>query len=131
MLKRKLLREAANKKSEIDPVAKAHFIKDPTKEKERESDYDRQIRKCYSNPKNRLINAKTVPQLGEQSKQSIPPLIVLREECPDESRDLLTMAGMILQIDLTRAQLLGEALQNARGKKKFVLGMPCNLKLMN
>lgn len=128
LLKRKLLREAANKKPEIDPVAKAHFIKhfikDPTKEKERESDYDRQIRKCYSNPKNRRINAKTVPQLGEQSKQSIPPLIVPREECPDESRDPLTMAGMILQTDLTRAQLLGEALQNARGKKKFVLGEP-------
>ena len=35
-----------------------------------------------------------------------------------------TMAGMILQTDLTRAQLLGEALQNARGKKKFVLGEP-------
>ena len=55
MLKRKLLREAANKKEEIDPVAKAHFvkhfIKDPTKEKERESDYDWQIRKCYSNPR--------------------------------------------------------------------------------
>ena len=79
LLKRKLQRETANKKPEIDPVAKAHFIKhfikDPTKEKERKSDYDRQIRKCYSNPKNRLINAKTVPQLGEQSKQSIPPLI--------------------------------------------------------
>ena len=45
LLKRKLLREAANKKPEIDPGAKAYFIKDPTKEKERESDYDRQIRK--------------------------------------------------------------------------------------
>ena len=37
MLKCKLLREAANKKPEIDPIAKAHlikhFIKDPTKEK--------------------------------------------------------------------------------------------------
>jgi hypothetical protein len=128
LLKRKLLREAANKKPEIDPVAKAHFIKhfikDPTKEKERESDYDRQIRKCYNNPKNRRINAKTVPQLGEQSKQSIASLIVPREECPDESRDPLTMAGMILQTDLTRAQLLGEALQDARGRKKFVLGEP-------
>ena len=55
-LKRKLQREATNKKLEIDPVVKAQFIKqfikDPTKEKERESDYDRQIRKCYSNPKN-------------------------------------------------------------------------------
>ena len=109
MLKRKLLREAANKKPEIDPVAKAHFIKATTKpkEKEKESDYDRQIRKCYSNPKNWLINTKTVPQLGEQSKQSIPPLIVPLEECLDESRDPLTMAGMILQTNLTRAQLLG------------------------
>ena len=81
LLKCKLLREAANKKPEIDPVAKAHFIKhfikEPTKEKERESDYDRQIIKCYNNPKNRLINAKTIPQLGEQSKQSIPPFMVL------------------------------------------------------
>ena len=37
LLKRKLLREAANKKPEIDPVAKAHFIKhfikEPTKKK--------------------------------------------------------------------------------------------------
>jgi hypothetical protein len=128
LLKCKLQREAAIKKPEIDPVAKAHFIKhfikDPTKGKERESDYDWQIRKCYNNPKNHRINAKTIPQLGEQSKQSIPPLIVSREECPDESRDLLTMAGMILQTDLTTAQLLGEALQNARDKKKFVLGEP-------
>jgi hypothetical protein len=77
-----------------------------------------------SNPKNQRINSKTVPQLGEQSKQLIPPLIVPREECPDESRDLLTMAGMILQTHLTIAQLIGEALQNARGKKKFVLGEP-------
>jgi hypothetical protein len=30
-------------------------------------------------------------------------LLVPREECPDESRDPLTMAGMILQTDLTRA----------------------------
>ena len=82
------------------------------------------VRSENSNPKNRRLNAKTIPQLGEQSKQSIPPLIVPREECPDESRDPLTMAGMILQTDLTRAQLLGEALQNARGKKKFVLGEP-------
>ena len=55
LLKHKLQREAANKKPEIDPVVKAQFIKqfikDPTKEKERESDYDRQIRKCYSNPR--------------------------------------------------------------------------------
>src|SRR6185437_12796973 len=128
LLKCKLQREVAKQKPEIDPDAKEHFIKhfikDPTKGKERESDYDRQIRKCFSNPKIRRINAKTVPQLGEQSKQSIPLLIVPREECPDESRDPLTMAGMILQTDLTRAQLLGEALQNARGKKKFVLGEP-------
>ena len=114
-----------NKKLEIDSVAKAHFIKhfikDPTKEKERESDYDRQIRKCYSDPKNRRINAKIVPQLGEQSKQSIPPLIVPREGCPDESRDPLTMAGMILQTDLTRAQLLGEALKNAAARKSLYL----------
>ena len=72
LLKQKLKREAAKKEPEIDPVGKAHFkahfIKDTTKEKERESDYDWQIRKCYSNPKNRLINAKTIPQLGEQSK---------------------------------------------------------------
>jgi hypothetical protein len=44
LLKCKLQREAANKKPEIDPIAKAHFIKhfikDPTKRKERESDYD-------------------------------------------------------------------------------------------
>ena len=29
-----------------------------------------------------------------------------------------------LQTDLSRAQLLGQALQNARGRKKFVLGEP-------
>ena len=50
------------------------------------------------------------PQLGEQSKQSNPPLIVPHEECPDESRDPETIAGMILQTDLSRAQLLGQAL---------------------
>jgi hypothetical protein len=45
LLKFKLQREAANKKPEIDPVVKAkfmkQFIKNPTKEKKRESDYDR------------------------------------------------------------------------------------------
>ncbi|CAO2199943.1 unnamed protein product [Urochloa humidicola] len=130
----KAKRVTTNKKLEIDPVGKAHFVKECIpKLKKKETDYNRQLRKLYSNPANR-ITAKLIPQLrpksnpvpqfGEQSKQSIPPLIVHDRDIPSESTDPLTLADMVVQTDLTKAQFLGHKLQETRGKKKFVLGEP-------
>ena len=57
-------------------------------------DYDRQITKPWEKPSNRLHNQ--VPQLGQQSKQSIPPLKVLSE------KDAAT-APFVLESGLTKA----------------------------
>lgn len=126
-IKRK--RDEKNKKLEVDPVGKAFFIKETTRPKPPPiSDYDRQLRKSYKDPANRVVNAKakgkSIPQLGQQSKQTIEPLIVPRQEEPNMSQDPITMADMVLQTNLTYPQLLGRALQEALGKKKFKLGEP-------
>ena len=63
------------------------------------SDYDRQITKSWEKPRNRLRNQ--VPQLGQQSKQSIPPLKVLSE------KDVAT-AQFVLESGLTKAQIRGD-----------------------
>ena len=64
------------------------------------SDYDRQITKSWEKPRNRLRNQ--VPQLGQQSKQSIPPLKVLSK------KDAAT-TQFVLESGLTKVQLLEEA----------------------
>ena len=60
------------------------------------SDYDRQITKSWEKPRNRPRNQ--VPQLGQQLKQSKPPLKVLSDQ------DAAT-AQFVLESGLTKAQL--------------------------
>ena len=82
------------------------------------SDYDCQIIKSWEKPSNRRRNQ--IPQLGQQSKQSIPPLKVLSE------KDAAT-AQFVLESGLTKAQLLEEApieVHLGANKKPFVLGEP-------
>ena len=82
------------------------------------SDYDRQITKSWEKPSNHRRNQ--VPQLGQQSKQSIPPLKVL------SVKDAAT-AQFVLESGLTKAQLLEEApieVHPGSNKKPFVLGEP-------
>ena len=82
------------------------------------SDYDRQITKSYAKKSNRRYNQ--VPQLGQQSKQSIPPLKVVSEQ------DAAT-AQFVLESGLTKAQLLEEApieVHPGANKKPFMLGEP-------
>ena len=80
------------------------------------SNYDRQITKSWEKPRNRRRNQ--VPQLGQQSKQSIPPLKVLSE------KDAAT-TQFVLESGLTKARLLEEApieVHPGANKKPFVLG---------
>ena len=49
------------------------------KQKESMSDYDRSITKSWEKKSNRRENQR-VPQLGEQSNQTLPPLVVLSKE---------------------------------------------------
>ena len=81
------------------------------------SDYDRQITKSWEKPSNRWCNQ--VPQLGQQSKQPIPPLKVLFE------KDAAT-AQFVLESGLTKAQLEGAEIEVHPGanKKPFKLGEP-------
>ena len=44
------------------------------------SDYDRSIKKSDDKRKSRSSSAFDVPQLGAQQKQSIQPLVVLKQE---------------------------------------------------
>ena len=72
----------------------------------------------WEKPSNRRRNQ--VPQLGQQSKQSIPPLKVLSEQ------DAAT-AQFVLESDLTKAQLLEETpieVHPGANKKPFKLGEP-------
>ena len=80
------------------------------------SDYDRQITKSGEKPRNHLRNQ--VPQLEQQSKQSIPPLKVLSDQDA-------TTAQFVLESGLTKAHLLEEApieVHPGANKKPFVLG---------
>ena len=80
------------------------------------SDYDRQITKSWEKPSNRRRNQ--VPQLGQQSKRSIPSLKVLSDQ------DVAT-AQFMLESGLTKAQLLEEApieVHPGANKEPFVLG---------
>jgi len=82
------------------------------------SDYDCQITKSWEKPSNRRRNQ--VPQLGQQSEQSILPLKVLSDQ------DAAT-AQFVLESGLTKAQLLKDApieVHPGANKKPFVLGEP-------
>ena len=109
-------------KEPVDPVGQKHFIKQcQPVQKERESDYDRSIRKSYSDPKNRVSSGKSVTQLGTQSKQTIEPLVVL-------SKEEIILAEFAAETNLTKAQLQGDHIpysDDARPlKKPFVMGEP-------
>ena len=107
-------------KQPVDPAAKKFFVSQmkPVK-KQRDSDYERQIKKSYSNPENRKSSAKTVPQLGEQAKQSVPPLKVL-------SKEEQILADFMRTTGLTREQILGAPIEahQGGGQKPFVMGEP-------
>ena len=82
------------------------------------SDYDRSITKSWEKKSNRRYNQ--VPQLGEQPKQSVPPLVVLSKE--DEAT-----AEFVKEMNLTKTQLLGQEkipVHQGAGRKPFVLGEP-------
>ena len=81
------------------------------------SDYDRSITKSWEKKSNRRYNQ--VPQLGEQPKQSVPPLVVLSKE--DEAT-----AEFVKETNLTNGQLLGDEilLHLGVGRKPFVMGQP-------
>ena len=81
------------------------------------SDYNRKITKSWEKPSNRRCNQ--VPQLEQQSKQSIPPLKVLSK------KDAAT-AQFVLESGLTKAQLQGAEIEGHLGanKKPFKLGEP-------
>jgi hypothetical protein len=62
----------------------------------------------------------TIPQLGEQSQQSIPPLEVL-------SKENAAMANFMVETKLTKAQLRGEdniPIHLGAAREQFVLGEP-------
>jgi hypothetical protein len=88
--------------------------------KKRLSDYNRSITKSYQKKGTRRY---TIPQLGEQSQQSIPPLQVL-------SKENEATADFVLETELTKAQLRGEDhIPIPRGMQKTIcIGKPlCGL----
>ena len=101
-------------KEPVDPVGKKFYLslmclpKPPLM-----SDYDHSITKSWEKKSNRRYNQ--VPQLSEQPKQSVPPLVVLSKE--DEAT-----AEFVKETNLTKAQLLGQEKipGSPRGRKKAI-----------
>ena len=102
-----------------------HFVelleRAPAHVQNRPSDYERSIRKSYqeqmqqSRHTSSNKSGKTVPQLGEQAMQSIPPLKVITDKVTDAARD------MGINVD----QLLGtEEVLMAELAWKYVPGNP-------
>ena len=104
-------------KEPVDPAAKKFYLSMMCQPKPPlMSDYDRSITKSWEKKSNRRYNQ--VPQLGEQPKQSVPPLVVLSKE--DEAT-----AKFVKETNLTKAQLLGQEkipVHQGVGRKPFVLG---------
>ena len=114
------------KKEPVDPAVQQFFIKQARPVvKEPLSDYDRTITKSYKKPQNRKSvsskKSKSIPQLGQQAQQSIPPLTVFAD-------DVTALAKVIEETNLTAAQLLGEddniPTHPGCNRKPFVLGEP-------
>jgi hypothetical protein len=105
-------------KQPVDPAGQKFFIGIcQPKEKERLSDYDRSITKSYQK---KGTCRSTIPQLGEESHQSIAPLQVLSKE--DEATN-----DFVMETELTKAQLRGEdhiPIHPGAARKKIVLGEP-------
>ena len=64
-----------------------------------------------------LHNRRQVPQLGEQPKQTIPPLQVL-------SKENEATAQFVEETHLTKGQLKEVPIHGGSGRKPFVLGEP-------
>ena len=80
----------------VDPAAKKFFLSMMCQPKPPlMSDYDRSITKSWEKKSNRRENQR-VPQLGEQSKKMVPPLVVLSKE--DEAT-----AEFVKETNLTKA----------------------------
>ena len=88
------------------------------KQKELLSDYDHSITKSWEKKSNRRKN-QTVPQLGEQPNQTVPPLKVLSKE--DEAT-----AQFVEETRLTKRQLQGDeiGIHPGASRKLFVMGQP-------
>jgi hypothetical protein len=87
-------------KQPVDPAGQKFFVTIcQPRAKETLSDYDRSIIKSYQKKSNRWYNQ--ILQLGEQPKQSIPPLKVFSKE--DEAT-----AEFVVETNLTKAQLREE-----------------------
>ena len=104
-------------KEPVDPTAKKFYLSMMCQPKAPlMSDYDRSITKSWVKKSNRRYNQ--VPQLSEQPKQSVPPLVVLSKE--DEAT-----AEFVKERNLTKAQLRGQekiSVHQGAGRKPFVLG---------
>ena len=86
-------------KEPVEPAGRKFFlgIMCQPKQKELLSDYDRSITKSWEKKSNHRKN-QTVPQLGEQPNQTVPPLKVLSKE--DEAT-----AQFVEESCLTKGQL--------------------------
>ena len=107
-------------KKPVDPAAKKFFLSMMCQPKPPlMSDYDHSITKSWEKKSNRRENQR-VPQLGEQSKKTVPPLVVLSKE--DEGT-----VEFIKETNLTKSQLLGREkipVHQGAGRKPFVTGEP-------
>ena len=107
-------------KEPIDPKVQEFFIKQARPaQKERESDYERSIRKSYQKPQNRVSASRGIPQLGQQPNQKVEPLKVISDK-------EVMFAKMLAQTDLTKEQMTGKGprVPKRNGKKRFKLGEP-------
>ncbi|KAK3121231.1 hypothetical protein QOZ80_8BG0648980 [Eleusine coracana subsp. coracana] len=118
--RRQFATKEPEKKEPIDPKAKKHFKYLAARNavpKKPLSDYDRQMRKA-NQPKRK---GSSIPQLGMQHRQSIPPLKVL-------SKSEETMIDFVYDTNLTKAQLRGEdgeddiPIHPGAGRTTFELG---------
>jgi hypothetical protein len=122
-----------------------HFIRmaEPPAPKPIDSDYERQIRKAYQSQKKKESSSsssssqaaakksgKTVPQLGEQAVQSIPPLIVPTHASTGADQLVITDAHrrMAEEAGVTVYQLLEiepmDMIREEDIKRKYARGEP-------
>src|SRR3989337_1370266 len=120
-----------------------HFIRmaEPPAPKPIDSDYERQIRKAYQAQKKKESSSsssqaaakksgKTVPQLGEQAVQSIPPLIVPTHVSTGADQLVITddHRRMAEETGVTVEQLLEiepmETFKEEQLKRKYARGEP-------
>jgi len=107
-------------KEPVDPAGKKFYLSMMCQPKQKElmSDYDRSITKSWEKKSNRWKN-QTIPQLGEQPNQTVPPLKVLSKE--DEAT-----SQFVEEMHLTKGQLQGDeiAIHPGAGRKPFLMGQP-------